>query len=163
MTQSTIKFFEGFVSKVPAECLVEDYQTLQRVLNRLSCSSCKTDPVIEDCMEDINTVMECIAEAMDRYTEAPECSEAKFMPSPSSIVALGYKNGVVGYSDGTDIHCMGREPVSKVMSNGVVQCKSCEHMRMGKCCPEKGRIRIAPNVLYDGSSYSVENFMKEFE
>lgn len=154
-----ITFYEGFVSHVPTECLVEDYQMLQRVLNRLNNSLYKADPIIADCVEDIGTALECIAESMDRYTELPSLCAPDFKPSPSSIVALGYQNGIVGCEDGSDIPCIAGKPVSKAMTGGVLQCENCEFLKNGKCDPDKGRLLLEDDIVYDGSIDSVEEFM----
>lgn len=135
-----VVFNNKFVTKVPTECLIEDYQMILTAMS------------IEDKEERdsrLNTVLECIAESIDRFTEVP--AGVSVNPSPSSIIAMGVDNGILCHADGTDIHCIAGKPVSLALSGGVCQCnETCPYW--GECCPDSGII-----ILESSAEYQFDN------
>ena len=97
-----VVFNNKFVTKVPTECLVEDYQMILTAMS------------IEDKEERdsrLNTVLECIAESIDRYTEVPDGVSVN--PSPSSIIAMARRSGL---SSGESVPLIMFEAFSQALS-----------------------------------------------
>lgn len=132
---------DSIVTHVPASCLVEDYQSLLR-----ACQNEDWDAVC--------TVMECLAEVIDRYTEVPEA--LRIVPSPSSAIAMSCKSGIILGADGADLRCAAGKPVSKALLGGVCQCTG-HCMDAHGCTPENGRIKLACGFLYDMAQKSMED------
>ena len=156
-----IAFFEGFVTHVPTECLIEDYQMAQRARNFLSSSAFAETPEIKDALNELGTLLECMAETLTSHTESPSAAP-DFTPSTSSIIALGYRKGIIGHADDTDIQCAAGKNVSDAMYNGCVQCENCEYLDKGECNPSRGEFLLEEGILYDGSVDAVDAVMNTF-
>ena len=108
---STI-FCNGAYVNAPAACLIEDYQVLQRVLRNLDAGN------LADAREDISSVMECIAEVIEKYQSVPENVSVKL--SPSTVIAPSCFNGILVHDeDKSDIKCAAGKPVSNALLGGV--------------------------------------------
>lgn len=140
----SIQFRDDIVSHVPTACLVEDYQSLVRAVN-------------EHDWDMVETVAQCIAEVIDRYTTVPEGLEIK--PSPSSLVALACENGIIT-SDNADIRCAAGKPVSFALSGGVCQCSE-ECMAAHDCDPEKCYLQLECGLSYDPALLLSDEFVSE--
>lgn len=140
----SVQFRDDIVSHVPTACLVEDYQSLVRAVN-------------EHDWDMVETVAQCIAEVIDRYTTVPEGLEIK--PSPSSLVALACENGIIT-SDNADIRCAAGNPVSFALSGGVCQCPE-ECMAAHDCAPENCYVQLECGATYDPSENDSCKFVSE--
>lgn len=144
-----MKFIENCITHVPTECLIEDYQMLMLAKK-------------ENDWSQVQTVMDCIAEAIDRYTQTSD--NLNFKPSVSTLIAMGFSNGVLACDDYTDVLCAGKEAVSKAMTGGVLQghCDNCPHHKHG-CDPENGELLLSNGFLYDGSFRRADDLIKSLE
>lgn len=132
---------DSIVTHVPTSCLVEDYQSLLQACKDADWGT-------------VHTVMECLAEVIDRFTEIPEALH--IAPSVSSAIAMSCKSGIILGADGEDLCCTAGEPVSKALLGGVCQCS--EHcMDTHGCAPEDGQIRLACGFLYDMTQKSIQD------
>ena len=132
------KFFQGGVTEVPVEHLIEDYQNLAQVKENLSrCIQAYAKKLpeslvyderakeslaaLQDVSETISTVMDCLADSIDSHTTAPE--GLKFKPSVTSVIAMGCKTGIIAREDGSDMHCVNQSDIDRDWS-----CKdACDH------------------------------------
>lgn len=149
-----VKFNENFFTKVPTECLIEDYQSLAFALRLLNGS----DPCgLDEAKDEIACVMECLAEAIHRYTP-----DTPFKPSPSSVIAMGVSNGILCNDDGSDIRCAAGNPISEAMCGGACQCsETC--MKQHSCDPERVLLQLECGHLYEGTSRTEDNLMDALE
>lgn len=145
-----MKFVENCVTHVPTECLIEDYQNLQLAVNN------------ED-WDNVKTVMECLAEVIDRYTAAPD--GIRFKPSVSTLISMPVSNGIIAKNNGLDIKCANGHGVSEAMPGGVLQahCDACPLHETAACEPEAGRIRLHNDFLYTGASSQADSLMTALE
>ena len=143
--------FNNIITHVPTACLIEDYQTLQLALNAI-------DICPHDTQEHIRCVMECLASVIDSCTEVPAGLDIK--PSPSSLIAMSCKEGVLTDENGKDFRCIGGKPVSSALSGGCCQCdESCPHF--GKeCDPENCRIQLPSGFCYEPGSATDEELLR---
>ena len=134
--------FNNIITHVPTACLIEDYQTLQKALDAI-------DICPHDTQEYVRCVMDCLASVIDSRTEVPVGLDIK--PSPSSLIAMSCKEGVLTDENGKDFPCIGGKPVSNALSGGCCQCdESCPHF--GKeCDPENCRILLSDGICYEPS------------
>ena len=118
------KFRNDIVTHVPTGCLVEDYQTLQQVLDAIQ------DSRLEEAKKLVHTVMECLGSVIQDCTEVPEGVSIK--PGPSSLIAMSCQEGLLLKGDDTDFRCLGGKEISSVLTGGVCQCDrdSCEHLHL---------------------------------
>lgn len=131
------KFFQGGVTEVPVEHLIEDYQNLAQTKTTLSrCIQAyarklpealayderakESLAALQDASETISTVMDCLADSIDSHTTAPE--GLKFQPSVTSVIAMGCKTGIIAREDGSDIRCAGGMDVSTVYPGCTERC-----------------------------------------
>lgn len=143
--------FNNIITHVPTACLIEDYQTLQLALNAI-------DTCPHDTQEHIRCVMECLASVIDSCTEVPAGLDIK--PSPSSLIAMSCKEGVLTDEEGKDFRCIGGKPVSSALSGGCCQCdKSCPYFNAG-CDPEMCRIQLPNGMCYGPGSAKDETLLK---
>lgn len=127
------KFRNDVFAKVPVECLIEEVQILRASLESYLHSG-KTEQDVTNLIEDVHTVIDCLEEDIDRYTEVP--NDLKVVPSGSTLIAMGIKSGIIVQEDGSDILCAAGKPISETMSGGCCQCGSCEHY--SKCFADYG-------------------------
>lgn len=121
-----LEFCKDFTTAVPTHFLIEDYQVLRHAYQSGNWA-------------DVQTVMECLATAIDQCTIVPADLTGKYKPSESSVILLSHQEGVL-LKDGQDIKCRNGHPVSSVMVAGVCQCDaSCPFY--SDCSPEDGDIR----------------------
>lgn len=138
------EFRNDIITHVPTACLIEDIQKLNAALNRGD---------IEDAM----VTIDCLAEAIDKYTEVPDGLEIK--PSSTSIIAMGCQPGII-VSNGKDLKCAYGHPVSSVMAGGCCQCdENCPHFN-AECYPEYGVTMLEGGFIYDGSSEREDALIK---
>ena len=123
------------VSHIPTCALIEDYQALMKAK-------------LAGDWEEVDTVMECIANYIDHLTTVP--AESHIRPSPSSIIAMSCKSGIILSKEEDDLMCAAGEPVSKALLGGVCQCDSTCMKRHG-CDPESGVIQLVCGYSYDMS------------
>lgn len=143
--------FNNIITHVPTACLIEDYQTLQLALNAI-------DICPHDTQEHIRCVMECLASVIDSCTEVPAGLDIK--PSPSSLIAMSCKEGVLTDENGKDFRCIGGKPVSSALSGGCCQCdKSCPYFNAG-CDPEMCRIQLPNGFCYEPGSGTDEELLR---
>lgn len=91
--------------------------------------------------------LECVAEEIERYTSVPAGLDVK--PSGSSLIAMGYKNGLIVDDHGQDYRCMLGKPVSFALSGGVCQCPDdCLFCKSGDCVPSDGEILLEGGFRY---------------
>lgn len=145
-----MKFVQNCITHVPVECLIEDYQALALAKAR------------ED-WDQVGTVMECLAEAIDRYTGSIEA--LGFKPSVSTLIAPGVSNGILTRDGCADILCAGGKNISDAMLGGVLQshCEACPFRASGECSPEDGQLLLHNRFLYDGSSRNAESLIAALE
>lgn len=143
--------FNNIVTHVPTACLIEDYQTLQLALNAI-------DICPHDTQEHIRCVMECLASVIDSCTEVPAGLDIK--PSPSSLIAMSCKEGVLTDEEDKDFRCIGGKPVSAALLGGCCQCDaSCPYFNAG-CDPEMCRIQLPNGMCYEPGSGEDEELLK---
>lgn len=142
------EFRDDIFTRIPTALLVEDIQALVR-------AACEQDT------ESVWATVECLCEALETYTEVPD--DLFIKPSASSIVACGVKPGIL-VTEGRDLKCAMDTPVSFAMDGGCCQCAdNCLYMRQGKCDPDKGRVMLKGEFLYDGTSSNAERLMEFLE
>lgn len=143
--------FNNIITHVPTACLIEDYQTLQKALDAI-------DICPHDTQENIRCVMECLASVIDSCTEVPVGLDIK--PSPSSLIAMSCKEGILTDEEGKDFSCIGGKPVSNALSGGCCQCdKSCPYFNAG-CDPEMCRIQLPNGMSYEPGSGEDEKLLE---
>ena len=143
--------FNNIITHVPTACLIEDYQTLQKALDAI-------DICPHDTQEYVRCVMDCLASVIDSCTEVPAGLDIK--PSPSSLIAMSCKEGVLTDENGKDFPCIGGKPVSNVLSGGCCQCdKSCPYFNAG-CDPEMCRIQLPSGFCYEPGSREDEELLR---
>ena len=167
------KFFQGGVTEVPVECLIDDYQTLaqdKENLNRCIQAYAKKLPealaydarakeslsALQDASETISTVMDCLADSIDSHTTAPE--GLKFKPSVTSVIAMGCKTGIIAREDGSDIRCAGGMDVSTVYPGCTERCPY-----KNKCEQELCRIQLETGAFYTGDSRETDELLDSIE
>ena len=123
-----MKFRDDIIAKVPVECLIEDIQMLRRVL--------APDYDMHNLCDDINCIIECLEESLERYTEKKP--DMQFVPTGFNVVAMCCQNGIIVNDDGSDIECAGGVPCHKIGT--VPNCEECPYMKSGACDPENGKI-----------------------
>lgn len=122
-----IQYRMDILTKVPTCALVEDYQMLANAIH-------------DEDWDAVRTVLECLAETIERHTQVP--SDLDIKPSPSSLVAMGCTQGIIGDDDGRDFLCALNRPISEALNGGVVQCPdNCPHRET--CAPGKGKPVLA--------------------
>lgn len=141
-----MKFVQNCITHVPVECLIEDYQALALAM-------------AQEDWDQVGTVMECLAEAIDRYTDSSE--SMGFKPSVSTLIAPGVSSGILTHDGCTDILCANGNGISDAMLGGVLQshCDTCSRRKSGECSPEDGRLLLHNGFLYDGSSRNAEDLV----
>ena len=146
-----IKFNNEFISKVPTCCLVEDYQTLVRAMSSLTVHD------LQEARENIQTVMDCLAEVIDRYTAVPN---GMFMPSGSSAIAMGCESGIITVDGKRDLMCLNGIGLSKILEGGCRQCpETCPHYSV--CAPEVLGILLENGRAYALGSDDAEKMVEE--
>jgi len=150
------KFRNDIATHVPTGCLVEDYQTLQQALDAIQ------DFQTEDAKKLISAVMECLGTVIQDCTEVP--GDVIIKPSPSSLIAMSCREGLLMTEDNTDFHCLGGKEVSGVLAGGVCQCScnSCEHFMNG-CDPENCRIALSDGYIREPGSTFDETLLEHLE
>lgn len=135
-----ITFRDDIETDVPTCCLIEDYWTLQRALNHLDVGD------IAEARDEIRCAMECIEEAIGRYTVVPAGLDIK--PSVNSAIAMEMNSGII--MDGNkDLRCRAGKCLS---DSAACSCLAgCPYARIGGCFPEKGRILLENDVAYDAT------------
>lgn len=127
-----VTFIKDSVTLAPTECLIEDYQTLAHALKTRD-------------WDEVQTVMECLANIIDDY--ATQSEYTTFKPSVSSAILMSYDNGILAKEDGTDVQCMFGRNISTAMDGGVCQCPDdCPHRN--KCKPEDGELLLSNGMYY---------------
>ena len=130
------EFRKGFLTTMATHFLIEDYQVLQHAYQTGNWA-------------DVQTVMDCLATAIDQDTVIPADLTGKYKPSESSVILPSHQEGVL-LKDGLDINCRNGQPVSSVMVAGVCQCDaSCPFF--SDCSPEDG------DILYDISAKELQS------
>lgn len=143
--------FNNIITHVPTACLIEDYQTLQKALDAI-------DVCPHDTLEHIRCVMECLASVIDSCTEVPAGLDIR--PSPSSLIAMSCREGILTDEKGKDFRCIGGKPVSNALSGGCCQCdKSCPYFNAG-CDPEMCRIQLPSGFCYEPGSGEDEELLR---
>ena len=167
------KFFQGGITEVPVECLIEDYQNLAQVkanLSRCIQAYAKKLPeslvyderakdslkALQEANETVSTVMDCLADSIDRYTSAPE--GLKFVPSATSMIAMGCSNGIIAREDGNDIRCAGGIGVSEVYEKCTRRCPY-----KSKCELDLGHIQLETGSFYTGDSMESDELLDSIE
>lgn len=131
-----LEFRKDFTTAVPTHFLIEDYQVLQHAYQTGNWA-------------DVQTVMNCLATAIDQGTFVPADLTRKYKPSESSVILPSHQEGVL-LKDGQDIKCRNGQPVSSAMMAGVCQCDaSCPFY--SNCSPEDG------DILYDLSAEELQS------
>lgn len=127
-----IQFRADIVTHVPTCCLIEHYQILSEAISTGDWDS-------------VATVMDCIAENIDRHTEVP--ADLTIRPSGSSLIAMGHQAGIILDSEGMDIKCAAGIPVSQALLGGTEQCREdCPHQ--GSCEQSRCVFSLEKGVLY---------------
>lgn len=137
------EFCKDFTTVVPTHFLIEDYQVLQHAYQIGNWA-------------DVQTVMDCLATAIDQDTVVPADLTGKIKPSESSVILPSHQEGIL-LKDGQDIECRNGRSVSSVMSAGVCQCPaSCPFY--SDCTPEAGTLlyNISPEELQSLGLSSME-------
>ena len=167
------KFFQGGVTEVPVEHLIEDYQNLAQTkatLSRCIQAYARKLPealayderakeslaALQDASETISTVMDCLADSIDSHTPAPE--GLKFQPSVTSVIAMGCKTGIIAREDGSDIRCAGGMDVSTVYPGCTERCPY-----KNKCEQELCRIQLETGAFYTGDSRESDELLDSIE
>lgn len=167
------KFFQGGVTEMPVEHLIEDYQNLAQVKENLSrCIQAYAKKLpeslvyderakeslaaLQDVSETISTVMDCLADSIDSHTTAPE--GLKFKPSVTSVIAMGCKTGIIARKDGSDIRCAGGMDVSTVYPGCTERCPY-----KNKCEQELCRIQLETGAFYTGDSREADELLDSIE
>lgn len=101
------QFKDNIVTHAPTSCLVEDYQSLVAAARTMD-------------WEAVQTVIDCLGEVIDQFTEVPE--GLKIKPSGSSPIAMSIEPGILLDGNGEDLLCAAGRPVSLAMAGGVCQC-----------------------------------------
>lgn len=141
------QFNDNIVTHVPTCCLVEDYQTLVAAVRTMD-------------WEAVQTVIDCLGDVIDQFTEVPE--GLKIKPSGSSAIAMSIENGILHDGNGEDLLCAAGRPVSFAMAGGVCQCPDNCGVRMDFDCDPMGcRVRLACGVRTDDSEKMIEALKAE--
>lgn len=129
------QFNDNIITHVPTCCLVEDYQGLAAAVHNMD-------------WEAVQTVIDCLGETIDRFTEVPVGLNIK--PSGSSAVAMDIENGIILDGYGKDLLCAAGKPVSFAMAGGVCQCPDDCGVRIDfGCDPEGCRVCLACGARTD--------------
>lgn len=129
----------------PTSMLIEDHQDLVAIAESLANGSYGD---IMDVVEKINTVIECLAQAIDEYSD-PVVFEGRvaWKPSVATPIAMSIDNGVIVRDDGQDVLCAAKKPISSCSCNGVWQCDAgC--MKEHGCDPENGKTCLLGGFVY---------------
>ena len=144
-------FTKGIITRVPTECLIEDYQGMLKAVRGLRDG---TMPV-EDVIEEIGCVMDCLADSIDKFTPKTD----KISPSVSTAISMDIEAGLITQPDGKDLLCAADKPVSQAMASGVCQCSE-ECQRTFGCCPEDGITRMSNRFLYVRNPSTAEDLLE---
>lgn len=143
------RFNDHIITHVPTSCLVEDYQALCVAIHN------------QDWVE-IETVKECLAECIERFTTVPDYCSIK--PSGSSLIAMSCDNGILTDEKGYDLLCAGGKPVSHALSGGCDQCADSGCPWYGTdCVPENVTIRLQNGYIYTPGSHTDEKLLAALE
>lgn len=138
-----ITFRDNIKTNVPTCCLIEDYWTLQRALKHLEVGD------INEARDEIECAMECIEEAISRYTIVPESVEIK--PTVNSAISMEVHSGII--TDGNkDLRCRAGKPMSDSAACACfVGCPYAKITDPESCFPENGRILLENGVVYEAT------------
>ena len=143
-----IEFRNDIITHVPTAMLIEDIQVLIQALRA------------ED-LEAAWSVVECLNEAIDTYTEVPKDLHIK--PSATSVLAGWAQKGII-VSEGMDLKCAMGLPVSHAMEGGCGQCADdCPCMKQGKCSLASGQVMLHGGFVYDGTFINSEGVVAFLE
>ncbi len=144
-------FTKGIITKVPIGYLIEDYQGLLKAVRGLRDGTM----LVEDVIEEIECVMECLADSIDKFTPKTD----KLSPSVSTAISMDIEDGLITQPDGSDLLCAAGKPVSQAMAGGVCQCSE-ECQRIFGCCPEDGITRMSNSFLYVRNPSTAEDLLE---
>lgn len=125
--------------------LIEDHQDLVAITKSLADGSYGD---IMDVVEKLNTVIECLAQAVDEYSD-PVIYQGKVMwkPTVATPVAMSIDNGILVRDDGKDVLCAAGNPLSGCSCKGTWQCDpAC--MKKHGCDPENGKTTLLGGYVY---------------
>lgn len=141
---------DDIVTHVPTCCLIEDYWMIRTALEEMDSSD------LTGARETLNGVMDCLMEALDRFTQVK--SGLYIEPSVSSPIAMSCESGII-MNDRHDLRCQADLPISYP---GAYHCGDCPHM--GDCDPENGVYLLEGGISYKPWGQSdEEDFLASLE
>lgn len=125
---------DDIITHVPTCCLIEDYWMIRTALEEIANFE------ISGAVETLNSVMECLMESIDRFTQVK--SGLHIEPSVSSPIAMTCESGIVMDRD-EDLKCMAGRPISHA---GIQYCGDCTYH--GSCNPDDGKFMLEGGISY---------------
>ena len=153
-----MKFIDS-TTHAPTSCLIEDYNSILEIISSIETHSCDT----MDLIDRLNTVAECLSDTIKQYTDPlRQGKEVLFTPSPSSLIAMSIKSGIMVTDKGEDPKCTAGHPISS-RCDGCWQCSQRCAEKHG-CDPEHGLTVMAGGYGYlRGSSKRDEALLEAME
>ena len=133
---------DDIITHVPTCCLIEDYWILHTAMDALD----RFD--INSAKETISSVMDCLMESIDRFTQVK--SGLQIEPSVSSAIAMSCESGII-MNDKEDLKCLAGNPLSRA---GLYYCDACPHH--GTCDPDNGEFLLERGIPYKAWGHTDE-------
>lgn len=140
MQKIDVRVNKGCIVNAPAECLIEDYQSLVRA-------------IIEQDWDAVETVASCLATVISNHMSVPAGLGLKFEPGPMSCLLMSHDEGILSLPDGSDIECLAGHGISTRNIGGTPQCPDdCPHLKAGVCDCDLNELSLSTGGIYYGDA-----------